>query len=154
MRAHCRRPFYRALLSSLAAALLLTSCTGERPFLQVQLCVANAQGVDLFKTTMQDIAHDEQMRYIDGSEATTRDLKVLRPAGKNMHTDGRLVFVGVETDGYGLSGGNLGLNTYDISVGFGPDTRESRAFSDRVVARLKRLWALKVVPNNSGASGS
>ena len=135
----------------MAVALILSSCTGEHPFLQVQLCVANAQGVNLFKKTLQDIAHDEHMLYIDGSEATTRDLKALKPAGKNIHTDGRLVFVGVEADGYSLMGGNLSLNPYDISVGFGPDTPASRAFSQRVVARLKRHWTLKAVSENSGA---
>jgi hypothetical protein len=150
VKVHRRRSFYQAI-SSLAAALILSSCTGESPFLQVQLCVGNSQGVHFFKQTLQDIAKNEHMRYIDGSEATTRDLKVLKPAGRNIHTDGRLVYVGVEADGYGLEGGNLGLNAYDISVGFGPDTPASRAFSQRVVARLKRHWTLKVVPNNSGA---
>jgi hypothetical protein len=91
------------------------------------------------------------MRYIDGGEATTRDLKILRPAGKNMHTNGGLIYVGVEADSFGLEGGNLGLNPYDISVGFGPDTVEARAFSKRVVARLKQHWTLKVLPKNSGA---
>ena len=150
MKVHRQRAPYQAL-SCLAAALILSSCTGERPFLQVQFCVANSQGVSLLKSTLQDIARNERMRYIDGSEATTRDLKALKPAGHNMHTDGRLVYVGVEADGYGLSGGNLSLNPYDISVGFGPDTPPSRAFSQRVVGRLKRHWTLKVLPNNSGA---
>jgi hypothetical protein len=131
---------------------LLGSCTGERPFLQVQLCAANSQGVDLFKKTLQDIARDEHMRYIDGSAATTRSLKAINPTGKNMHTDGRLVFVGVEAEsGPGLMAGNMGLNPYDISVGFGPDSAAARAFSDRVVARLMQHWRLKVVPESSGA---
>ena len=150
MQIHRRRYFYQAL-AFVAAALILSSCTGERPFLQVQFCVANSQGVNLFKSTLQAIAQNERMRYIDSSESTTRDLRSLKPAGKNMHTDGRLVYVGVKADGYGLEGGNLGLNPYDLSVGFGPDTPASRAFSQRVVARLKRHWFLKVVPKDSGA---
>ena len=64
------------------AAVLLCSCTGESPFLQVQFCVTDAQGVNLLKTTLQDIARDEHMRFIDGSEATTRDLKSLGSPGK------------------------------------------------------------------------
>jgi hypothetical protein len=47
--------------------------------------------------------------------------------------------------------GNLGLNPYDISVGFGPDTDAARAFSDRVVAQLKQHWALKVLSTDAGA---
>jgi len=100
---------------------------------------------------LQDIAHAEQMRYLDGSEATTRDLKVLGPGGKNIHTDGRLVHVGLEADGYGLTAGNLGLHPYDITAGFNPDTPAARAFSERVVARLRRQWAIKVVPEGFGA---
>ena len=133
------------------AAVLLCSCTGESPFLQVQFCVTDAQGVDLLKTTLQDIARDEHMRFIDGSEATTRDLKSLGSPGKNLHTDGRLVYVGVVADGHGLEGGNLGLNPYDISLGFSPDTPASRAFSQRVLRRLESQWTLNVVPKSSGA---
>jgi hypothetical protein len=152
MKVHRKRAFYEAVLLSAASILLLGSCApGQRPFLQVQFCVANAQGVDLFKKTLQAIAREEHMRYIDGSETTSRDLKILRPAGKNTHTNGGLVYVGVDAGGFGLEGGNLGLNPYDISIGFGPDTAAARAFSKRVVARLKQHWSLKVVPKNSGA---
>ena len=111
---------------------------------------SDSQGVSLLKTTLQDIARDEDMRYVDGSEGTTRDLKAIEPSGENVHTDGRLVYVGVVADGYSLEGGNLGLNPYDISLGFGPDTPASRAFSQRVVGRLERQWTLSVVPKNSG----
>ena len=152
MKVHRKRAFYQALVLSAASILPLCGCkSGQRPFLQVQFCVANAQGVALFKKTLQAIAREEHMRYIDGIEATTQDLKILRPAAKNMHTSGGLVYVGVEAEGFGLEGGNLGLNPYDISVGFGPDTAEARAFSSIVVARLKQYWTLKVVPKNSGA---
>jgi hypothetical protein len=150
MKVHRKRSFYQTI-SCLAAAMMLSSCTGERSFLQIQFCVVNSQGVELFKSTLQDIAKNERMNYIDGSENTTRDLKVLKTTGKNIHTDGRLINVGVEANNYGLSGGNLGLNPYDISLGFAPDTPESRAFSQRVVARLKHHWTLKQVPSNSGA---
>ena len=150
MRVHRERAFCQAVFLFVACVSSLSACTpGQRPFLQVQFCVANAQGVDLFKKTLQAIAREEHMRYIDGSEATTRDLKILRPAANNMHTSGGLVYVGVEADGF--EGGNLGLNPYDISVGFGPDTPAARAFSKRVLARLKQHWTLKVLPKNSGA---
>ena len=137
---------------ALVVALLLSACTpGQANFLQIQFCVANPQGVALLKETLQSIARDEHMRYIDGSEATTRDLKSINPAGKNIHTDGRLIFVGVDADDYSLMAGNLSLNPYDVAVGFVPDTPEARAFSERVVQRLKQHWKLKVVPKNSGA---
>jgi hypothetical protein len=118
MRVNLKRAFYQAILLSVADVLSLSACTpGQRAFLQVQFCVANAQGVDLFKKTLQAIAREEHMHYIDGGEAKSRDLKILRPAGKNMHLNGGLVYVGIDADGFGLEGGNLGLNPYDISVG-------------------------------------
>lgn len=151
MRVPRKRAFCLALFL-FAACLQLSACApGQRPFLQVQFCVENAQGVDLFKDTLQAIAREEHMRYIDGSEATARDLKFLRPLGKNLHTNGGLINVGIEGNGFGLEGGNLGLNPYDISVGFGPDTVAARAFSKKVVSRLKQYWKLKVVPKDSGA---
>jgi hypothetical protein len=105
----------------------------------------------MFKGTLQKIARDERMHFVDGSATTTRDLKIIDPAGNNIHTDGRLLFVAVEAQDFSLMAGNLGLNPYDISVGFGPDTSEARAFSDRVIARLKQNWRLKELPKDSGA---
>jgi hypothetical protein len=154
MRIHRKICFYSASFSFVIVAFLASCTPGERPFLTVQLCLVNSQGVDLFKQTLQSIARDEHMRYIDGSKATTRDLKVIEVTGKNMHTDGRLVFVGVEADsGPSLMAGNLGLNPYEVSVGFarGGDTAAAHVFSDTVVAQLKRHWSLKIVPQNSGA---
>ena len=155
MRVDRKRPFFKVCVPGLMGILLLCSCApGERPFLMVQLCVANDNGVDLFKQTLQSIARDEHMRYIDGSKATTRALKSMGDTEKNMHTDGKLVDVGVEGDtGPSLEAGNLSLNTYDIVVGFarGQDSDAAHAFSDRVVARLKQHWAIKIVPSGSGA---
>ena len=150
MRVNRMRTTYQA--TTLLSALLLSACTpGQANFLQVQFCVANQQGVSLLKDSLQSIAREERMRYVDGSKATTRDLKRINPDGNNIHTDGRLIFIGVEADDYSLIASNLGLNPFDVSVGFVPDTPASRAFSDRVVKRLQRHWTLKVVPKNSGA---
>ncbi|WP_457098178.1 hypothetical protein [Lysobacter sp. P5_B9] len=107
--------------------------------------------MNTLKTTLQKIAREEHMRYIDSGEATMRDLKSLNQTESHLHLDGNLVNVGIEASGYGLTAGNMGLNTYDVSVGFGPNTREARAFSERVTTQLRQHWALKVVPKDSGA---
>ena len=117
----------------------------------VQLCVADDRGLDHFKQTLRSIARDE---HIDGSLETTRDLNAIGATGKNIHTDGTLVNVGVESDsGPSLTAGNLGLNAYDIAVGFarGHDSNAASAFSNRVVARLGKRWAIRTVPKDSGA---
>src|SRR3569623_772789 len=75
MRAHRMRSFYKTCAACITAILICACAPRQRPFLQVQLCVANSEGADLFKRTLQSIAREEHMRYVDGSEATTRDLK-------------------------------------------------------------------------------
>ncbi|WP_234446965.1 hypothetical protein [Luteimonas sp. MC1572] len=94
------------------------------------------------------------MRYVDGSKSTADDLKVMGATGTNMHTDGRLIHVGVEADaGHGLTAGNMGLNPYDVAVGFsrGRDIDAAHTFSGKVIARLEKHWTVKVVPKDSGA---
>ena len=142
----------RACILSVMSILLLSSCVpGKHPFLMVQVCLENTSGVDLFKSELQDVARHESMRYIDGSGETERDLKVL---GVVKHPDGKLVHVAVLSEGGpSLVAGNLGLNTYDVAVGFNGDhdSQSDRVFSERVLARLKQHWELKVVPEGSGA---
>jgi len=137
-----------------AAVLALGSCgEGKPPFLMLQMCLHNQAGVEEFKRIMQSIALDERLKHIDSSDATQRDLKAMDVSGPNMHSSGGLIYVGVEgDDGLGLEGGNLGLNTYDVAIGFnGPDLVKARAFAEFVRAKLAKRWTLKVVPPNSGA---
>ena len=140
----------KEVLVTLAACATALSCAqGKRPFLIVQLCLKDQDGVALFKSEMQALAQRERLRYIDGSYATQRDLKVIGGTGRNMHADGGLIYIGVEgDDGFGLEGGNLGLNEFDVAVGFGDigPTDASRRFADRVVAQLKTHWPVSVVP--------
>jgi len=144
-----------ALKASVASALLtaaLSSCAGgERPFLIVQLCLGNDRSVDQFKTELQAIAHQEHMRFVDRSRVSERELDTLRVL--NLPT-GKLVNVGVLGDrGPSLAAGNLGLSSYDVAVGFsrGQNNQAAQAFSERVVARLKQHWPVKVIPTGSGA---
>jgi hypothetical protein len=70
-----------------------------------------------------------------------------------MHSSGGLIYVGVEgDDGLGLEGGNMGLNDYDVAIGFnGSDDAKTLAFADTVKTKLSEQWKFTVVPQNSGA---
>lgn len=144
--------FARSALPCVICIALLSCSGGEQAFLMTQACVADDAGVALFKRELQSIARDERMRYVDRSRESERELKTL---GALKHPDGKLISVSVngKPDAPSLGAGNLGLNTYEIAVGFtrGSDQKAAREFSNRVLARLKRHWTLKAVPRGSGA---
>jgi hypothetical protein len=144
-----------AVLLTVAITGVVGACTrGKGPDLLVQVCLRDEQGVASFKSALQSIAAAERMKYIDASATTARDLKVIGATDDRMHTAGGLVHVGIEGHGgVGLTAGNMGLNKYEVAIGFsnGPPDAERRKFSDVVVSELLRRWEVKVVPEGSGA---
>jgi hypothetical protein len=134
---------------------MLSSCgQGKSALFTIQLCVDNDNGVAAFKQLLQSIALEQGMRYIDSSGTTMRELRAVGATRENMHSNGGLLFVGVEGDGgLGLTAGNLGLNIYDVAVGFSaePSVDAATRFADHVVARLKQSWTLNAVPEGTGA---
>jgi hypothetical protein len=144
-----------ALFFSLAAAGSLCACSeGKQPDLLVQVCLRDDHGVSAFKSTLQSIAAREQMHYIDSSDAVAKDLKTVGATGDRMHIQNGLVHVSVEGgNGIGLSATNVGLNLYEVAVGFsdGPQLNESARFSGSVVKELSQQWQVKTVPAGSGA---
>ena len=144
-----------AILSIVAIAGVLGACTrGNGPDLLVQVCLRDEQGVAAFKSALRSIATAERMNYIDASATTARDLKVIGATDDRMHTTGGLVHVGIDGHGgVGLTAGNMGLDKYEVAIGFsnGPPDTERRKFSDVVVSELMRQWQVKVVPEGSGA---
>ncbi|MEO8306973.1 MAG: hypothetical protein ABI616_02910 [Pseudomonadota bacterium] len=120
----------------------------------VQLCLNDEEGVAAFKQILQDIAIEQGMRYMDGSGEAMRGLRAVNATGEHMHSSGGLVHVAIEgDDGLGLSAGNLGLNLYDMAIGFShePSDEVASHLSDLVVAKLKERWAVKTVPAGKGA---
>jgi len=144
-----------AALSTVAIAGVLSACArGKGPDLLVQVCLRDEQGVASFKSALQSIARAERMKYVDASETTARDLKVIGATYDRMHAAGGLIHVGIEgQSGVGLTAGNMGLNKYEVAIGFSdsPPGTEQRRFSDLVVSKLVRQWQVKVVPTGSGA---
>ena len=150
-----RRSYPRVQFAVMAVILChLAGCIGSRPLEMVQLCVRDKQGITDFKSALKSIAEEQNMKFLDGSSATARDLSEMRQGGSRMQANAGLLYVGVERDdGLGLEAGNLGLNAFDIAVGFSvsPTRKQAQAFANLVKARLAARWPLKRVPQDRGA---
>lgn len=127
----------------------LSGCVGKRPFLIAQLCLGDEQNVALFMNTMKSIARSQHMDFIDGSEATQRDL-----VSQGVSPNYPLIYIGVKgKNGIGTEGGNLGLSAYEVALGFteGSNPAAEHRFANMVVGTLKQRWQVYVVPPNRGA---
>lgn len=145
-------PMWNRIIS-VALILLLgasSGCTGgKRPFLMIQLCIGDEKHVVLFKEMMRSIAQKQNMKYIDGSVATQKDLAATKVA-----LDYRLIYVGIDgPDGIAVEGGNLGLSAYDVALGFseGSNPMKAHRFANLVVGKLRAEWQVHIVPPNRGA---
>ncbi|MDB6063387.1 MAG: hypothetical protein JWM78_3490 [Verrucomicrobiaceae bacterium] len=130
---------------------MINGCApAKRPFLMVQVCFKDEQNLELFIDTMKSIAQLERMNFIDNSRATQKDLVALKVAGP---TD-RAINIGAEgNDGMWVTASNLGLPSYQVTLGFfeGSRSLEARKFADRVVGELTQRWHIEYVPSGQGA---
>lgn len=123
---------------------------GRRPFLVVQICLGDQEGVNKFKELLQSIARMEGMAYIDGSAQTKSELEAIRGSD----VDYPVINIAVERkDGMGLTAGDLTEPGYQVAVGFseGSNPAEAHEFADRVVAKFNERWRVEVVPPGQGA---
>lgn len=146
----------RGILGIAALAGLLWGCipSGKRPFLQVQLCVVDQQGLSTFTSLMREIARSEKMSFVDGSEETLKQFESARETIPDYKFTKPVIHMGVERDDMmGLTAANIGLPSYQIVIGFNVGDSESGAqeFAQRVVGALKRHWAVETVPAGKGA---
>ncbi|HFK2946193.1 MULTISPECIES: hypothetical protein [Stenotrophomonas] len=123
---------------------------GKRPFKMIQFCVHDQEGLDLFKQTLSAIAKDERMQFFDGSAELDRQL-----ARSKVDVKRPVVYVGVKReDGSGLEAGNLGLDRFEIAIGFseGRTPAEAQSFSVRVERTLAERWNVLAIPPDKGAT--
>jgi len=123
---------------------------GKRPFKMIQFCVHDQEGVNRFKQTLSSIAKDEGMQFFDGSAELDRQL-----ARAKVDVKRPVVYIGVKReDGSGLEAGNLGLDRFEIAIGFseGKMPAEAWSFSFRVERALANRWNVHAVPPNKGAA--
>lgn len=123
---------------------------GKQPFKMIQFCVHDQEGVNRFKQTLSSIAKDEGMQFFDGSAELDRQL-----ARAKVDVQRPVVYIGVKReDGSGLEAGNLGLDRFEIAIGFseGKMPAEAWSFSFRVERALADRWNVHAVPPNKGAA--
>jgi hypothetical protein len=135
--------------------LLLLGCSqGRPPFLILQTCLINAEGVSQFKQEMKSIATEEHMEYVDGSENTKRSLDAIGYAGRERQDGSPVIHVGVDgPDGIGFSATNVSLPGYQVALGFSEGSNSSQAhrFADVVTKRLEQRWQVEVLPAGAAA---
>jgi hypothetical protein len=144
--------FPAVILLSLAT---LSGCTpGKRPLLIIQLCVKDDRGVADFMNAMRAIAASEHMTLVDGGAQAQRDLKTAGAKFAKLATPGSVINFGIDRGKHSIvMGGNLGLPTYQVAMGFSgaEDPEEMKRFADVVVKRLAMLWPVQMVPDGTGA---
>ena len=136
-------------------AIALSSCVpeGKRPFMMVQLCVADDRGLSAFTSLMQSISSEEGMRFVDASETTRRSYDLYQQQDPRFRFTTPVVHFGIlGPDTMGLSAGNLGLKRYQMAIAFseGRHPQEARGFADRTVSKLRKYWKVDVVPPGVG----
>lgn len=148
-----RLSFFVALIGALGLSLL--GCQGAPgPFLIIQMCVQDRQGLETLRHELRDIATREGMRYLDGSEATKNSIEMMK-SGELRRNDGT-PYLNIQLnrgDGVGIGAGNLGLPGYQVALAFnsGNDRREAERISSAVVDRLGQYWQVIPVPEGQGA---
>lgn len=103
---------------------------------------------------LRAIADSREMKFVDYSADTERDLASVGYAGRERADGSPLIDVAVERwDGMRVSAVNLGLPGYQIALGFleGRDRVETQGFVDEVIERLERHWQIDRLPASTGA---
>jgi len=137
------------------ASLLLTGCApGKRPFLMVQMCLSNQQGVEEFISELKSVASEEKLELIDNSRNAQQELKQLGSADGERPDGSRLIDIRLtRKDGMGLGAINVGLPGYQVAVGFaeGSSLPEAQQFANRTLVRFRTHWLVAPVPDGAGA---
>lgn len=128
------------------AAFALGGCTTSNSLYQVEVCLTGEAQKDEFLGFMRSVADDSSLDFIDGSDTYDRRSVALGLPSTAGHT----IYFGAESrgDSSGFTGGNLGLNRYQIGLAMTP-TRDG-VFNARVIERtVNRIidnWTARRVP--------
>jgi len=133
----------------LIATSFMSGCVGKHPFLTIQLCLGDKKNTEQFIQIMKTISIERNMRYIDRSEITQKELIAVGsdPGFRVMNISA----VGPSNTGW--AAGNTGLSEYEVSVSFseGNDIDGAREFANETVSTLRKAWPVYVVPSDRGA---
>jgi hypothetical protein len=122
-----------------------------------QVCLPTAEDFAAFTDDMKSAANSYNMKFIDGSAMTQRDLEDIgTPQIKAEIAKNPVVNMGVvRADGIGMTFGNLGLPPHQYAFGFseGSDPDYANKFANDFVGKVSQRWHIEMVPNGEGARG-
>jgi hypothetical protein len=132
---------------------LLWGCgVGKRPFLMVQVCVRNSQGMNQLLDELHSLAASGHMRFSDNGAEAARELPNLGYRGHEREDGSPAInAVVIRADGMGVGASNLGLPGYWVGFGFseGVNPAEAQHFADEVVRWLGQRWHVEALSAGS-----
>lgn len=138
-------------------AFLFACAPGKSAFLEEQICLPTPEDLSAFTGEMKSFAKANDMKFIDGSAETQRDLAAIATSQMKAEiTKSPVVNMGIErADGMGMTIGNLGLPFHQYAFGFseGADPEQAHKVADRFVTKVSKHWHLEKVPDGMGARG-
>ncbi len=136
-----------------AVALSISGCEQRTTPRSIQFCLTEQNDAHDLKKVLAEIGAEERIEFFDWSAETDKLLRGLDQKF-NLEASFPIINVGVRRkDGMGVGGGNAGLPSNQVSLGFtnGQDPAEAQAFANRTVARLEQTWSIVKVPEGKGA---
>ena len=135
-------------------ALCAFKCSrAQEAFLTVQVCLAGKGGVAQFEKILREVAHSEELTFVDNSAATKDYLQDVRDKGLVKLDHAPTINMSIEGKrGLGVTAGNIGLPTNQVAIGFtaGANATKAHKLADHLVQALSQLWQVQTVPKGQG----
>lgn len=140
----------RSLL--LLVSLAVSGCAKQPLQYQVEVCLSGARDKDGFISFMRTVAHNAKLEFLDGSAEIEADARSVAAARALVSETQETIYFGAESESgsAGFTGGNLGLNPFQIGLGFTPSRDETfgtRTVND-TIDEIGRRWTARRIPAN------
>lgn len=147
-------PSLRVFSLIVGVANCFAGCAGaQSAFEQVQMCVGDERGVAELKSVMRAVAQSENLRFIDNSDEQAKDVKDVGADKALERNVSRAIDLHIEGEsGLGVTAGNLGLQQYQVGLGFteGRDPAKAHRLANRLITSLSQHWNVQHVPSSQG----
>lgn len=140
--------FY-ALAAAAAAAASMSGCVTHKSLYHVEVCLTGDEQEDEFLGFMRSVAQASGLEFVDGSNTYARRSVAM---GLPSAADSTIYF-GAESgvDSGGFTGGNLGLNRFQVGLAMTPT--QDPSFNARVIERttdeIIERWTARRLPGDT-----
>ena len=120
-----------------------SGCTsGQRPFREVQFCLANVREIPSFIKMMNSVSQEYGMNFVDRSTESEMELRSLK-ISKFPIPSPVINISATRSHDFSFGATNIGLPTTLVLIGFnGNDITEARTFADAVVKKISLRWRI------------